>query len=103
MVKESLFLLSDVVGTALEATRGRGPLMMMKDSFFLLISNVFGIVGPEGGPLMMMKDFSFLLISNVLGSGSGPGGGPTNDGEAFSVSAHFRCFSKGMWAGEGIH
>ena len=74
--------------------QGGGPLMTMKDSLFLLTSNVsgkecgagtgptnadeeffvssdfkcfLGSVGPEGGPLMMMKDSSFLLISNVLG------------------------------------
>ena len=42
--------------------------MMMKDSLFLLISN---ILGREcgGGPLMMMEDSLFLLMSNVLGRG----------------------------------
>ena len=67
--------------------RGRGSVMMTKDSLFLLISNVFGggpsndderisvcadfrcfrkgVWGWGGGPLMMAKDSLFLLISNV--------------------------------------
>ena len=69
---------------------GRGPIMMMKDSLFLLISNVLGrgpsnddgvsfsadfkcfrkgVWGWGGGPLMMVKHTLFLLISNVLGRG----------------------------------
>ena len=99
--------------------------MMMKDSLFLLISNVLGRwCGPgrgpnnddEGffvsadfkrfrkgvwgwgrGPLMMMKHSLFLLISNVLGSGCAAGEGATNDYEGFFVSADFKCFTKGVW------
>ena len=41
---------------------GGGPLTMVKDSLFLVISNVH-----EGSPLMMMKGALFLPISNVLG------------------------------------
>ena len=55
-------------------------------------------MGPEGGPLMMMKDSSFLLISNVLGRGFGAGRGPINDDEGFFVSANFRCCWKGVWS-----
>ena len=47
--------------------------MMMKDSLFLLTSNVLGKRCGAGGPLMMMKDSLFLLISNVLGRGCGDG------------------------------
>ena len=47
------------------------------------------------GPLMMMKDSLFLLISNVLGTGCGAKRGPTNDNEEFSVSADIKCFRKG--------
>ena len=49
----------------------------------------------EGGPLMMMKEYLFLLISNVLGRGFGAGRGPTNDSEGFFVSTDFKCFRKG--------
>ena len=56
--------------------------MTMKDSLFVLISNVLGSVGPEGGLLMMMKDSLFLLISNIVGS-VGARRGPTNDDEGF--------------------
>ena len=51
--------------------------MMMKDSLFLLISNVLGrgCGAREGGPLMMMKESMFLLVSNVLGSGCRAGEG----------------------------
>ena len=56
--------------------------MMMKDSMFLLISNVLGkMCGAGEGPLMMMMDSLFLLISNVSGKG------PSNDDEGISVSA----------------
>ena len=43
-------------------------------------------MGPGGGPLMMMKDSSFLLILDVLGRGCGARRGPTNDNEGFIVS-----------------
>ena len=49
--------------------------------------------GREGGPLIKMKDSLFLLISNVLGKGCGAGRGSTNEG--FSVSDDFKCFGKG--------
>ena len=49
---------------------------------------------------MMMKDSLFLLISNVLGRGMGLGRGPTNDDEGFFVSADFECFRKRVW-GQG--
>ena len=51
-------------------------------------------MGLGGGPLMMMEDSLFLLISNVLGRGRGAGWGPTNDNEGFIVSADFKCFRK---------
>ena len=80
--------------------------MMMKDSLFLLISNVLRREreGPNNdderplppnngdereGPIMMMKDSLFLLISNILGRG------PSNDYEGSSVSVVFKCFRKG--------
>ena len=47
-------------------------------------------MGLGGGPLMMMKNFLFLLISNVLGRRCGAGRGPTNDDEGFFVSADFK-------------
>ena len=56
-----------------------------------------GSVGPGGGPIMLMKDSSFLLISNVLGRGCGARTGPTNDDERFIVSVDFKCFRKGVW------
>ena len=65
--------------------------MIMKDSLFLLISNVLGRgCGPGGGPIMMMKVSLCLLISHVLGRG------PSNDDEGISVSADFKCFRKGV-------
>ena len=45
---------------------------------------------------MMMKDSFFLVISNVLGRGEGPGMGPTNDDEGFFFSAVFQCFRNGV-------
>ena len=54
-------------------------------------------MGPEGGPLMMVKDSLFLLLSNLLGRGFGAVRGPTNDDEGFFVSADFKCFRKGVW------
>ena len=49
---------------------------------------------------MMMKESLFLLISNVLGRGCGHCGAgrrPTNHDEGFFVSADFKCFRKRMW------
>ena len=47
---------------------------MMKESLFLLISNVLGRGFEAGrGPLMMVTDTLFLLVSNVLGMGCGAG------------------------------
>ena len=43
------------------------------------------------GPLMMMKDSLFLLTSNVLRKGC-EAGEPTNDDEGFFVFANFKCF-----------
>ena len=40
-------------------------------------------MGLGGGPIMMIKDSLFLLISNVLGRGCGAGRGPNNDDEGF--------------------
>ena len=40
-----------------------------------------GVIDQGWGPLMMMKDSFFLVISNVLGRCEGPGMGPTNDDE----------------------
>ena len=56
-----------------------------------------GLWGWGGGPQMNMKDSLFLLISNVLGRGCGTRRGPTNDGEGFFVSADFKCFRKDVW------
>ena len=44
---------------------------------------------------MMVKDSLFLLISNVLGISVWLGKGPINDVEVFFVSADFKCFRKG--------
>ena len=55
-----------------------------------------GVWGRGRGPFMMMKDSLFLLISNVLGRGCGAGRGPNNDDEGFFVSADLKCFRKGM-------
>ena len=41
-------------------------------------------MGPGGGPLMMVKDSLFPLISNVSGTQCGAGRGPTDDSEGFS-------------------
>ena len=49
-------------------------------------------MGLGGGPIMMMKDSWFLLISTVLGRECGAGRGPYNDDEGFFVSADFKCF-----------
>ena len=51
--------------------------------------------GRGRGPLMMMKDSLLLLISNVLGRGFGAERGSTNDDEGFSVSADLKCFREG--------
>ena len=59
--------------------------------------------GLGGGPLMMVKDFLFLLISNVLSRGCGVGRGPANTDEGFFVSVDFKCFRKGVWGKEGAH
>ena len=43
-------------------------------------------VGPGGGPLMMTKDSLYMLIPNVLGREEGDvglGRGPTNDDGGF--------------------
>ena len=47
---------------------------------------------------MMVKDSLFLLISNVLGRGPN-----NDDDEEFSVSAVLKCFRKGIWGWEGAH
>ena len=62
-----------------------------------------GVWGWGRGPLMMMKDSLFLLISTVLGRWCGPGRGPNNDNEGFFVSADFNCFRNRVWAWEGAH
>ena len=49
------------------------------------------------GPLTMVKDSLFLLISNVLGRGCGAREGPTNDDEGIFVSADFKYSRKGVW------
>ena len=79
--------------------------MMVKDSLFSADFKCFrkGLWGWGGGPLMMMKNSLFLLISNVLGRGVGLGWGPTNDYEGFFVSADFKCLRKGVWGCEGAH
>ena len=46
---------------------------------------------------MMVKETLFLLVSNVLGRGCGAGRGPTNDDEGFIVSVDFKYFRKGAW------
>ena len=75
--------------------RGRGPLMIMADFLFLLISNVLGRgCGAGMGPIMMMKDSLFLLISNVVGRG------PSNDDEGISVFAGLKCFRNWVWGWE---
>ena len=57
---------------------------------------------PGGSPLMMMRGSLFVLISNVLGRGCGAGRGPTNDDEGFFISADFECVRKDVWGwGEG--
>ena len=46
---------------------------------------------------MKMKDSLFLLISNVLGRGCGVGRGSTNADEGFFVSVDFKCIWTGVW------
>ena len=75
---------------------GRGP---SNDDEGFFVSAAFKCLrkrvwGWEGVPLMMMKDSLFLLISNVLGRGVGLERGPTNDDEGFFVSADFKCFNQ---------
>ena len=70
---------------------GEGP-TNDDEAFFVPVD--LGSLSSEGGPLMMIKDSSFLLISNVLGRGCGASREPTNDGEGISVSA-FRCCRNG--------
>ena len=50
---------------------------------------------------MILKDSLFLLVSNLLGKGFGAGRVPTNDDEGFFVSADFKSFRKGVWNPEG--
>ena len=52
---------------------------------------------------MMMKDSLFLLISNVIGRGCGARRGATNDDEGFFVSVDFKCFRKEVWDQKGAH
>ena len=82
-----------------------GPLMIVKDSLFLLIFNLLGkSFGAVTGPTNDEERFSlFLLISNLLGKGFGAGRGSTNDGEGFSVSTNFKSFRKEVWGREGAH
>ena len=56
---------------------GRGPINYDEGFFVSVDFKCFrkGILGRGGGPLMMMKDSLFLLISNVLGRGCGAGEG----------------------------
>ena len=49
-------------------------------------------MGLGRGPPKMVKDSSFLLISNVSKRGCGTGRGPTNDDDGFFVSADFICY-----------
>ena len=58
-------------------------------------------MGPGGGPLMIMKDSLFLLISNVLGRECGAGRGPTGNDEEFLVFADFKCFRKDVYGWGG--
>ena len=58
-------------------------------------------MGQARGPMMTMKDSLFLLISNVFGRGCGAGRGPTPYVEGFFVSVDFKCFRKGLWGQEG--
>ena len=74
--------------------QGRGP---NNDNERFLVSADFkcfrkGVWGWGGGPLMSLKDSLFLLISNVSRRGCGTGRGPTNDDEGFFVSANFQFF-----------
>ena len=75
---------------------GRGPTNDGEGFFVSAHFKCFrnGVWGKGGGPLMMMKDSLFLLISNVLGRGCGAWRGPTSDNEGFLVSADFKCFWK---------
>ena len=50
---------------------------------------------------MLMKESLFLLISNVLGRSCGAGRGANNNDEGFFVSADLKCFRKGVWARRG--
>ena len=64
--------------------------MTMKDSLFLLISNVLGKgCGAWRGPKNDDEGLFFLLILNILKRG------PSNDDEGFFISADFKCFRKG--------
>ena len=42
-----------------------------------------GCGAARGGPLMMVKDHLFLLISDAVGKGCGAGRGPKDDYERF--------------------
>ena len=78
--------------------------MMMKDSLFLLISNVSGRgVGPGKGPTNDDEGFFASVDFKFLGRGCGAGRGPTNDDEGFFVSVDFKCFRMGAWGLEGAH
>ena len=78
---------------------GRGPNNDDEGFFVSADFNCFrrGVWGSGSGPLMVVKDSFFLLISNVLGRGCGVRRGPTNDDEGFFVSVDFKCFRKGVW------
>ena len=53
---------------------------------------------------MMVKDSLFLLISDVLGTGCwAREGAHYNDDEGFFVSADFKWFRKRVWGQEGTH
>ena len=82
---------------------GRGPTNDDEGFFFSADFKCFWDVGPEGGPLMMVKESRFLLISNVLGRGCGAGRGTTNIDEGFFVSVDLKSFWKEVWGLKGAH
>ena len=63
---------------------GQGPINDDEGYFvsadFKCFRSVGGL-GLGGGPIMMIKDSLFLLISNVSKRGCGTGRRPNNDGE----------------------
>ena len=77
-----------LIGDLLMSSMKSEMFMMMKDSLFLLISNVLGRGPSNDDEGISVSTRSKCFTKWVWGWG----GGPSNDDEEFFVSADFKCF-----------